>query len=92
MGGDGGSAKTMDAGHRAMTWPARGIRVEARERRVFRVGRRDRSSRRRDGAGRANDDVAKKKSGRFLKGAKPTGVDGGGDEASALRLRSVRER
>ena len=91
MGGDGGSAKTMDAGHRAMTWPAREIRVEARERRVFRVGRRDRSSRRRDGAGRAVD-AAKKKSGRFLKGAKPTGVDGGGDEASALRLRSVRER
>ena len=41
MGGDGGSAKTMDAGHRAMTWPARegggAICVEARERRV-RVG------------------------------------------------------
>jgi len=65
LGGDGGSAKTMDAGHRAMTWPARAIRVEARERRV-RVGGIGRA--RRTGRGARSIDAAKKKSGALFEG------------------------
>ena len=88
LGGDGGSANTMDAGHRAMTCPVDvGVGEVTSVRSMDVIWSRDAAESRCCLA-------AIWEKGRFLKEKgrlKPTWLDGLGDEAPALRLGSVRQ-